>query len=259
MKELLFIVDIGNSSISFGFFEDEVLLKRCEVASKDAQLDDIRLSLEKFVKDINRQDARFTGGLISSVVPRISRLVQIAVTSVIGIEIPIMDQRYQKLVKIDEKIKDEIGGDILSDIAAASKYYECPALVIDLGTITKFILMDKNATFIATNFFPGVGLCANLMSEKTALLPEIDANSIPDLYMGVDTLSAMNGGLYYGTVHMVEGFAKKLSKEYNLKSVILTGGYSELIHKSLPEYILDKDLVLKGVLTLFRKAKENGF
>ena len=156
-----------------------------------------------------------------------------------------MDERYNSLLKIRIDNPKELGGDLLSDI-------------VDLGTITKFLLINEKGEFIGTNFFPGLGLCSDLMSEKTALLTKVDNIKPHEKYMGTNTPSSMENGLYYGMIHMIEGYKNKLKNDYPNLNLILTGGYSILLKDSLHDFIYDKDLTLKGIKTLYRKGIKNG-
>ena len=258
MKELVFVSDIGNSTISFGVFSSDTLIAKTSIPTKGSELDQIKSTIFKMVKEAKLEGETFKGGLISSVVPNLSRIVQIAINSVINIEIPIMDKRYNSLVNVNVDNKDEIGGDLLADILGATTYYKAPLLIVDVGTITKFLLIDETNTFVATNFFPGMGLSMNVMGEKTALLPELEIKK-PNQYMGTNTIDAMESGLYYGTIHMIEGYLNRLNKEYEGRiTPVLTGGYSSLIKDSLSSFIYDNDLTLKGILCLYRKGLANG-
>ena len=258
MKDLVFIVDIGNTAIAFAIFNGDELLATSKILTHESELDDIKNAVEKLVLEANVDASSFKGGLISSVVPNISRLVQIAVQSVINFEIPIMDQSFNSLVKMRVDNNDEVGGDLRADVIGATSTYKSPILIVDLGTITKFLLIDETGTFIKTNFFPGIGLCREMMSEKTSLLPKINESDRIPPFMGTNTIDAMEGGLYYGHVNMIVGYENKLKEEYKNITLVLTGGYGEVLQKSLPNFIYDKDLTLKGILALYRKGVKNG-
>ena len=257
MKEYIFVCDIGNTSISFGVFSDETLLCKSKVLTS-SKLDEMIDAIKKMVKDHSLEEITFSGGLISSVVPTISRLVQIAIESVVHALIPIMDAKYNSLVKIAVDNKEEVGGDLLADIAFAISKYQGPTLIVDLGTITKMLFVDENNVFSGANFFPGFDLCKNVMGEKTALLPELNKNQKPLKYFGSNTLDAMNAGLYFGTLNMIVGYKNHLKEKYTKINLLLTGGYSSLLKDDLADFIYDEDLTLKGVLTLYRLGEKNG-
>ena len=255
MKDLVFIVDIGNTTISFVVFQDEKILGSNKINTHECELDDIKECVEALVKSTNVDISSFEGGLISSVVPNISRLVQIAVQSVINLELPIIDETFTKYVNLRVDNPKEVGADLLADVAAANKYYPGACFIIDLGTICKFLLLDKNGTFFKTSFFPGMSLSQDSMTNKTALLPPVEAMKELPPDFGTNTIDAMQSGLYYSYVHMIEGYSRYVEKQYNVSKFIITGGNSELIRLSFPNFIFDKDLTAKGILTLYRKAK----
>mgnify|MGYP002523692448 CR=1 FL=1 len=258
MDKLLFIVDIGNTTINFAIFEGENIISSKKILTSGSELDDIKKTVIEVVKDAKKENTIFDGGLISSVVPRISRLVQIAINNVINKEIPIIDKRYNSFVKMDITCKDEVGSDLLADLAAANELYSYPALIVDLGTITKFLFINENGEFTHTNFFPGMGLCSSIMSDKTALLPKVEVAEKEIKFMGTNTIEAMESGLYMGHVFMIQGYVDELKKKYKNIKFILTGGYASNVYKLLDDFIYDKDLLLKGVKILYEKGVKNG-
>ncbi len=258
MKEYLFFADIGNTSTSFGVFEDDVLIAKTSVLTK-SELDIFKGAIEKMIQKHRLEKTWFVGGLISSVVPNVSRLVQIAIESALHFIVPVMGKRYNSLVKTNVDNKDEIGGDLLADVAFANEEGMSPCLVVDLGTITKFLLIDEKQTFIATNFFPGVRLLEEDLSTKTALLPEASLLKKPHGYLGTNTVDAMEGGLYFGNLHMIEGYINNLKKEYPNLKILLTGGYAKVFKDDLKDFIFDEDVTLKGIKSLYRLGVKHGF
>lgn len=257
--EYLFVSDIGNTTITFGVFKDDKLIAKTSILTYESQIDSMKEAINKMISDNHLEDAWFSGGLISSVVPNLSRLVQIAIEASIHVLLPIMGKRYSTLVKMNVDDPSEVGGDLLADVSYVIEDFKGPSLIVDLGTISKILLTDENKAFVATNFFPGVKLCAKMMTEKTALLPEAVLKEKPNSYMGKNTLDAMKGGLYYSTLHMIEGYEKTLKEKYNNINLILTGGYASVFKEDLKDFICDEDVTLKGIKTLYRLGVKNGF
>ena len=257
MKKLSFIVDIGNTMISYAIFEKEDLLYRGDFSSKNVNIEDFCNEISKLIKDNSIDINEFKGGLISSVVPHLSRLIQIAINSVIKCEIPILTNDINLKVDMDIDNPLEVGGDILADIVATKEYYGYPSLVVDLGTVTKYIVLDENGVFIGTTFYPGIEACLSSLSDKTALLPNLSSFTIPERYLGKNTKEAMESGIYYGTVGGISGVTSFVKSMFKTPiKCILTGGFSNLIYPSLKDFIFDANLILKGVNLLYRKYYE---
>lgn len=257
MNNNVFIIDIGNTQISFGIFNDDKLLTRGDYSSHNVEIEGFINYVKKVLTESKISYDSFKGGLISSVVPHLSRLIQIAINSVISLEIPILDNRINSFIEMDIDNPSEVGGDILADIVAAKEYYKCPALVVDLGTVTKYIVLDEKGVFIGTTFYPGIEACLDSLSDKTALLPNLKEFNKPKRYLGKNTLEAMESGIYYGTVGGIKGVSEFVKSMFDSSlTYILTGGFSNVIYPSLKDFVFDADLVLKGVNLLYKKFYE---
>lgn len=253
MNNKTIIVDIGNSFISVGIFTDMQLTHRLDINSSITDVAHVEKTLQQFF-DKNKFATRdMMGGLICSVVPMYSRSLQKAIRNVFGIEVPIMDSSYNSQIKMLVDDPNEVGGDIVADVKAANILYGGSCIVIDLGTITKNIVLDKEGVFIGTSFFPGVQVCMDVMREKTALLPGFEIDKKPKKLLGNNTIEAMQSGVYYGTIDAIISLCRHIEKEigYPLKK-ILTGGNSKIFKELEGEFIIDQDLVLKGIYYLYR-------
>ncbi len=252
MNKYVLIVDCGNTNTSIGVFKENKLYSRIDIPSS---IDAINGSLSRmlnFKKKLLLNDEELTGGLISSVVPSLNKAIITLLKEAFGKSIPIMDNTYFFDIKMDVNNPDEVGGDLLADAIAGKKLFDAPTLIIDLGTITKLIVLDKNKKFIGTSFFPGVETCLKSMKEKTALLPEISLNKRPKKFLGNNTVDAMQSGLYYGTLGLIKYSSIMVDDMFEGKvNKILTGGNSILFKNDANEFIIDENLVLKGIYLIY--------
>lgn len=205
------------------------------------------------VKDIE-------GGLIFSVVPNITRLVQISIKGEIGLTIDIFKpEKVISSLKANIDNPNEIGQDLLADIVGGIHFYGCPVVISDLGTVTKNIIIDKDGVFQGVSFFPGVGLNTNALSDKTAQLPELKNITKPKLFYGKNTVDAMRSGIYYCHVAAIKRFMRKSEEAfgYSFKKVI-TGGFSNIFSEdfSSDKYVVDPHLVLKGMHLIYKNQKQ---
>ncbi len=253
MDNLALMVDVGNSYISFAFFKDGKLEYRLDLESSIMEVANIESPLINFREKNSIYLPFIKGGLICSVVPSYNKSIQKAIKKVFNIELPVMDYSYCSDLKMHVDNPKEVGGDLLSDVIGAKELYGYPCLIFDLGTISKVMVVDKNGTFIGTSFFPGVRVCLESMREKTELLPEVPLVNKPKKLLGNSTLEALESGVYYGTYSMVKEYSSLLEKEigYPLKK-ILTGGNAFIFKDSLTDFIIDSDLVLKGINFIYR-------
>ena len=253
------IVDIGNSQIEIGLFDENKFVDsiRFDTNRLKSEYDDKPLRDLIHKLDVKQEDIE--GGLIFSVVPHLSRLVQIIIKGETGVLLPLFDpSNLLEGLKANIDNPKEVGQDLLADIVGAIHFYGCPIVVTDLGTVTKNIVIDKDGIFQGVSFFPGVGLNAHALSERTAQLPELENIARPNCYYGKNTIDAMRSGIYYSHVASVKQFMEKVDEDsgYKFKKVI-TGGYSNIFKDDFKEkdYIVDPQLVLKGMHLIYKNQK----
>ena len=247
MKKKL-IVDIGNSIISYGVFIGDELKARYDMSSDETHVAKAAVLFSEFVKKEKLNGNDFDGGLISSVVPMFTVSIKKVIKKVLGLDVQILDESFYKNIEMIVDNRAEVGGDIVADVVAAKTIFGGPALVIDLGTITKNIIIDDKNVFIGVSFFPGVKACISAMRDKTALLPGFELNEKPEKLIGTNTIDAMRSGVFYATLNGIKSLAKQIEEEYKLPfKKILTGGNASIFKDYLPNFYYDEDFVLKGI------------
>lgn len=253
------IVDIGNSQIETGLFSDSGLVDKVRFETKCLTKEYDHKYLKAFIDKIGVSEKDIVGGMIFSVVPNVSRLVQIIIKGEIGLEIPLFSpEKVIKELKCNVDNPNEIGQDLIADIVGAIHEYGVPIVVVDLGTVTKNIIIDKDGVFQGVSFFPGVQLNANALTERTAQLPLLEDFEKPELYFGKNTIDAISSGIYYCHVAAIKRFMDKTDEHfgYEFKKVI-TGGFSNLFKDDFAskKYIVDPNLVLKGMHLIYKSMK----
>ncbi|MFA5779967.1 MAG: type III pantothenate kinase [Elusimicrobiota bacterium] len=233
----LLAIDIGNTTINFGLFENEKLEKAT-------------VFTEKF-KKIPFGD--YDNGIIASVVPyatkKIIRLLKIK---------PIILDSKNIPIKIKVKNPQKVGPDRLVNAFAAKELYGVPSVVVDLGTATTFDVVSKNGEYIGGVIAPGIKISAESLYEKTAKLPKIKLE-VPKNIIGKNTKEAIMSGIFYGHLGLIKEVIKKVKGErLNVKKIILTGGYATFFSKHFPDFIVDGDITLKGLKIIFEKLSLKG-
>lgn len=263
-KQLSLMIDIGNSQISAGIFDGLKLVKRFDVESTEPASYKFGLALVDVLKEENIAKESIKNGFICSVVPGLTRWVQIVTKQLINVNCLIAGDEIQNLIKKDKQISDNLGADLIADIVGAISLYKIPCIITDLGTVTKTLVIDKNGVFLGATFFPGLKTCFESMSEKTAMLPSLnsfnlDREKAPEFKYGKNTVDCMRAGIYWGTISEIIYSNKILSKELGENTThIITGGYSEFIKQGLTNegFIDDHDLVLKGMAFMFKELSK---
>ena len=251
------IVDIGNSQTELAIFDNEKLLDKIRFDTPKFNIDYDNQKLSNFFKKNNLKPNDFSGGMIFSVVPKLTHLIQIILKGEFGIDIQIFNPiETIKSLKCNIDNPNEIGQDLLADIVGGLHYYQYPVVICDLGTVTKNIIIDKDGVFQGVSFFPGLMINANSLSDKTAQLPSLNIVDKPRLFFGKNTIDAMSSGVYYGHVSMIKEFMKQTEEYfgYEFKKVI-TGGFSKTFVDDFDEkYVIDQELVLRGMFLIYKKV-----
>ena len=165
-------------------------------------------------------------------------------------------------LKVNIDNPEEAGADRLVNSFAAKCLNLSPAIIIDFGTATTFDLVGEDGSYNGGIIAPGVNLSLEALYLAAARLPRITLKplSIEKSIIGKNTINAMESGIYWGYVSMIEGLINKIKllNEYKSYKVIATGGLSELFKNSLPciDYIKE-DLTLIGLVNLYLNNLKN--
>ncbi len=255
---MLLAVDIGNTNITLGVYENEKLIHTCRLAT-DVQRTEYQYAAELMIifslNKISREN--IDGAIISSVVPELTNIFYEAIESVTGLKAIILGPGVKTGLKIVTDCHSQVGADLVAVSVGAIAKYPLPCIIVDLGTATKIILIDESATFRGCTISAGVRISLKALAEKTSLLPSIDIKT-PDVTIGTNTLDCMLSGTVFGTAAMIDGLTSRIEKEFGQKaaSVVATGGYSkEIVKNCCREIKYDKNLILDGLKSIYNKNK----
>ena len=194
--------------------------------------------------------------IICSVVPKLNKKLAKMVKKRFGLTPFFVTAKNIPVIKVRLKNKQEIGADRVVDALAVHELYGGPAIIVDFGTATTFDLVSAKGEYLGGAIAPGIDLARDALYEHAAKLPKIKIKA-PRGVVGKDTVSAMQSGLVYGYVAMVEGMVKKIKDQgskFKTAKVIATGGLAKLIckHTKIVDKIDDK-LTLKGLALIGEK------
>lgn len=252
---MILCVDMGNTDITLGVFQDEKLLSTFRTSTdKKKSSDEYELILSSFLIDKKYHKEDFAGGILASVVPSLTLPIKEAIEGAFGLVPLVVGKGLKNGLSIRIDNPNELGADLVADAVAAIHHYGYPILIADLGTATKLCVVDKAGAFVGCVFAPGLKLSVAALIGGTAQLPEITLEK-PKKIIGKNTPDSMNSGAIYGTASMISGLANDIEKElgYPCKRV-LTGGYGRFFKDTLKEtFIYDPHLALEGLLKIYQK------
>ncbi len=253
---MILAVDIGNSNIVLGAFKDQKLKFVSRMATDKHKMED-QYAID--MKDIlllygYGQDA-FEGAIISSVVPALLPILKRAVAKCLHCEKVLTVSPGVKTglnIKIDNPAI--LGSDLVAAAVAALEKYKKPSIIFDLGTATTISAIDRCGNFLGGSIFPGVGLSIEALAAKTAQLPHISVESA-DKVIGTNSEDSIKSGIVFGTASMMEGMIDRYREVLGEDAIVIaTGGRAEDIATHVRrEIIIDRDLLLEGLLMIYEK------
>ena len=250
---MLLAIDVGNTNLTLGLFEDSQLGSHWRLATDHARMpDEYGLQLLGLLEHIGKTPADLTGISLSSVVPDLtSRIVQ-ACREYLKQEPFVVDTGVKTGIRIRYEDPRAVGADRVCDAAAVLTLYGGPACIIDFGTATTFNALTKDGEYLGGAITAGINLAADALFTHTAKLQRIDLQRPPSV-IGRNTVHAMQSGLLFGYVSMVEGMVTRFRSELGSDmKVVATGGLAELVSKETKVInILAPWLTLDGLRILW--------
>lgn len=254
---MILTIDVGNSNIVLGAVrEDEILfearLRTDATKTSDEYCIDLKMILDVYgfsAKDVE-------GTIIASVVPQVLNSMKTAVLKLTGKSSLVVGPGLKTGLNIAIENPSQTGADLVVGCVAALREHKAPMIVIDMGTATTMIVLDKNSAMIGGCIMPGVKISMDALTERTALLPGLQLDH-PKKAIGRNTIDCMRSGLMLGAACMIDGMIERMEEELGYQTtVIATGGIAKfVVPMCRREIIYDKDLLVKGLATLYRENK----
>jgi type III pantothenate kinase len=255
---MLLVIDIGNTNITLGVFEDSDLKASFRLTTSTARTsDEYGLILCDLLKAKNLKLEEITSVTIASVVPKLMHSLVSGIIKYMGISPLIVGSGTKTGIKIQTPNPKEIGADRVVDAVAAYDIYGGPVLVIDFGTAITYDLITEDGSFIAGVTSPGLRIAANALWAETAKLPEIEI-AMPDTILAKDTVTSMQAGLVFGCIGQTEYIVKRMLKEAAIGKckVVATGGLGKIISDATDVIeIYDPTLTLRGLKLISDKNR----
>ncbi len=254
---MLLAIDVGNTNTVFALFEGETLREswRCKTDSSRS-CDEYAVFLHQLfdIKDISWADINHI--IVSSVVPNADLHISRLANKYIG-QKPVFVTYENTPVRIQLDQPKELGADRIVNAMGVIEHYQTPAVVIDFGTATTFDVIDSNNIYRGGVIAPGVRLSIEALNNRAAKLPKVSVKA-PEKVIGTNTADAMQSGIYWGYISMIEGIVAQIKEELEEDVfVIATGGLAVLYNENTDIIdTIDEHLTLKGLLKIHQTLSE---
>ncbi len=229
---MLLAIDIGNTNITLGLYSGEELGPRWRIATNHNRMpDEYGLQFLGLLTHAGRSPDALTAICLASVVPPLTGKVVQACSHYLALDPLVVDAGIKTGVRIRYEEPRAVGADRIADAAAVQRLYGGPACVVDFGTGTTFDAISKEGDYLGGAIAPGIDVAAESLFMRTAKLPRVDIQRPPNV-IGRNTIHAMQSGLVYGYVGLVEGMVVRYREELGPDmKVIATGGLADIIAK----------------------------
>ena len=227
---MLLTIDIGNTTLTLGLIEGQKLGARWRLATDYERLpDEYGLQILGLLQNGGCSIAQLDGVCLSSVVPPITGRIITASKQYLNQDCFVVDHSIKTGINIQYDEPRAVGSDRLCDAAAVMHLYGGPACVVDFGTATTFNAITKEGEYLGGAITPGINISAEALFSRTAKLPRVEL-AAPPAVIGRNTVHAIQSGLVFGYVSLVEGMVARFRKVLgDDMKVIATGGYSEIV------------------------------
>jgi type III pantothenate kinase len=250
---MLLAIDIGNTNITFGLYKGKDLDPSWRIRTIHEKMpDEYGILLDQLFRHRGHKPEQVTGAVIASVVPPLTPVFERVCREYIGQEPLVVDTGVKTGVRIRYDNPRDVGADRIADAAAVNALYGSPACVVDFGTATTFNAITAEGDYLGGAIAPGIGIAAQALFERTAKLPQVDLTRPPSV-IGRNTPHAMQSGLLFGYVGLVEGMVARFKAELGPETrVIGTGGLANLIARETDVIdVVDPWLTLHGLRIVY--------
>ncbi|MBI2957604.1 MAG: type III pantothenate kinase [Chloroflexi bacterium] len=229
---MLLAVDIGNTNVTLGVFKGNDMKATWRMASSvHRESDEYAVMLLNLLQLGSIPASAVSDAAICSVVPPLTPTFVDLCRRYFHSEPLVVETGVKTGIRVAMDNPREVGADRIVDAAAARQLYGGPLIVIDFGTATTFDVVSKEGEYVGGAIAPGVVLAAEALFTRTAQLPRVEL-AHPKKVIGKGTVSAMQSGIIFGYVSLVEGMVARIQAELGAKTrVIATGGLAGLIAK----------------------------
>ncbi len=259
---MLLAIDAGNTNIVFAVYDGrETRAEWRAVTETTRTADEYAVLLQPLLQLQGLTFADLDAAIIATVVPAaLFDLRQFCRRYLKCEPLVIGDPNLDLGIGINVDRPGAVGADRLVNAIAAHERYKGALIVVDFGTATTFDIVTESGDYDGGIIAPGVNLSAEALHQAAAMLPRVAVMRTQNV-IGKDTVPAMQSGLYWGYIGLIEGLVARIKAEYGKPmTVIGTGGLANLFHRQTPVInYLDPDLTIRGLILIHtRNAKKPG-
>ena len=227
---MLVLIDVGNTNTVLGVYRGDELAESFRLSTDpERTADEYGALLLPLFGRAGLEPSAASAVVISSVVPPLNAVFDHLARRFFGRPPLFVEPGVKTGMPIRYDNPTEVGADRIVNALAARELFGSPVVVVDFGTATTFDVVNAGGEYVGGIICPGIGISAEALFAHASRLYRVDIRR-PSRLVGRNTAGAMQSGLYFGYVGLVDGVLARLHAEMpDLKAVIATGGLAELI------------------------------
>jgi type III pantothenate kinase len=252
-KKMLLTIDIGNTNVTLGVFDKDKLRHTWRMATAVNRMpDEYAFFLLNAFNHKGLKPADINGIVMCSTVPPLVIIFTEMLQRYFNARPLVVGPGTRTGVRVRMDNPREVGPDRIANTVAAHHLYKGPTIVVDVGTATTFDIVTAEGDYIGGVIAPGIALAAEALFSRTAALPRIELVA-PKKAIGPNTVSAMQAGIIFGYVGLIEGIIERIQREMKEKAtVVATGGYAYIITPETKVFdSINPDITLIGLRLIY--------
>jgi type III pantothenate kinase len=256
---MLLAIDIGNTNIVVGVFDGEKLVTTWRLLTlRERTADEVGLLIVGLFAHERIDLARISSVVMASVVPPLTPIMQAMVRRYFERDVLLVEPSVNAGMPILYERPAEVGADRIANSVAGYERYGRPSgkplIIADLGTATTFDVVTAKGEYVGGVICPGPQIAAEALFQRAARLPRVDVRK-PQSVIGRNTLGAIESGLFYGYLGMVEGLVTRIAAEVGGAAIaIATGGLAPLIVPETAVFMaMEPDITLYGLKIVWER------
>lgn len=253
---MLLAIDVGNTNLTLGVFRGDELLHDWRLKTdRDQTVDGWGVLIRNLLMLAGLAANEIDGIVIASVVPSLNDSLRRMAERYFQRTPLLLDSTVDTGLTIAIDNPAEVGADRIANSVAAFERFGGPCVAVDFGTAINFDVVQANGSYVGGLLCAGVEVAAKALFSNTAKLPQIEVTR-PAKLIGTNTISALQSGLFYGSLGLLDGILERLLAELGPDTKIVgTGGQAHVICPS-SKYVqeVDEHLTLKGLRLIWERV-----